>query len=267
MGSSRKTVSPHQARIGELLDRLVAMKGDLSHRREAALGEVIEEVREMPREGIVEVMEKAIGRSKKRREQAVFVLSSLIDRPEVRDRIADWIHDEDPQWRAVMIQIVGQERLTALAPSLSDVIRDDPECRAWAIRAAAEILAPENLPALLERTEHADEVEGRALLWAFRRFGAEGARSFLRRWLDDERADVGDRVVAAWGLGTLGDERARCFLVEILYEEYGHKQPIIRAAQALSDLYGWPFYWGRDAIDQARARVEAAEVPGRPVDR
>lgn len=86
--------------IRGLLDRLVASR-DLDNDEQEVVGdEVKAEVRALPREGILEALDKAIGSSRKRREESIYILSELADVPEVVDRIG----------RGVAIQIRRLER-------------------------------------------------------------------------------------------------------------------------------------------------------------
>jgi hypothetical protein len=68
------------------------------------------------------------------------------------------------------------------------------------------------------------------------------------------------RIHAAWGLGKLGDEEAIRYLADMLDDpevetptSYDPGQSL-RAAQALCDLRGWPFRWGRDGAARTKRR-------------
>ena len=97
--------------IRELLDRLVACRQLANDEQEVIGDEVMAEARALPREGILEALDKAIGSSRVRRQEAVFILSELTDVPEVVDRIGEWIRDPDPTMRSWLIQTVAHQRL------------------------------------------------------------------------------------------------------------------------------------------------------------
>ncbi len=91
-------------RIRRLLDRLVQSRRLDNDGQEVIGDEVAAEARELPRDGILDALDKAIGRNKRRREEAVYLLSEGTDAPAVVDRIGEWINDPDPQWRNWLIQ-------------------------------------------------------------------------------------------------------------------------------------------------------------------
>lgn len=63
------------ARIRTLLDRLVRSRWLDKDKREVIGDEVAAAARELPREGILGTLDKVIGRSKRRRKGAVYLLS------------------------------------------------------------------------------------------------------------------------------------------------------------------------------------------------
>lgn len=82
-------------RIRTLLDRLVQSRRLANDDQEVIADEVAAEARELPRDGILDAMDKAIGRNTRRREEAVYLLSEWTDVPEVVNRIGEWINDPD----------------------------------------------------------------------------------------------------------------------------------------------------------------------------
>ena len=74
-------------RIRTLLERLVQSRRLSNDDREVIGDEIAAEARELPREFILDALDKAIGRNKRRREEAVYLLSEWTDVPAVVDRI------------------------------------------------------------------------------------------------------------------------------------------------------------------------------------
>ena len=73
-------------RIRTLLERLVQSRRLSNDDREVIGDEIAAEARELPREFILDALDKAIGRNKRRREEAVYLLSEWTDVPAVVDR-------------------------------------------------------------------------------------------------------------------------------------------------------------------------------------
>ena len=73
-------------RIRTLLERLVQSRRLSNDDREVIGDEIVAEARELPREFILDALDKAIGRNKRRREEAVYLLSEWTDVPAVVDR-------------------------------------------------------------------------------------------------------------------------------------------------------------------------------------
>src|SRR5262249_10939562 len=115
------------ARIRGLLDRLVACQRLGSDEREIAHNEVAAEARGLPREGILEALDQAIGTSERRRQEAVYILSELMDVPEAVQRVGVGLKDPDPQWRSWLIQVVAHNGLREHAHLLNDIIEHDPD--------------------------------------------------------------------------------------------------------------------------------------------
>lgn len=252
-------------RIRGLLDRLVASRDLAEDEQEVVADEVAAEVRKLPREGILEALDKAIASSRARRQESIFILSGLADVPEVADRVGELLRDPDPQVRSWFIQTVEQAGLKQFAPYLNDVMESDPDpfCRGVAIHAAGTLKADENLPVLLRLAERRDDEETWRLVWALKDYATEECRPYLEAWFKNHDSES-DRVIAAWGLGKLGDKTAIAYLVRMLDDpdEYGptYSDPgqSLRAAQALCDIYQWPFEWDKSYVAKTAARVSEA---------
>ena len=252
-------------RIRRLLDRLVATRHLSNDEKEEIFDEVIEEARKLPRENVLEALDKAIGSSKDRRQHAVFILSELTDVPEVVERIGGLLRDPDPEVRSWFIQTIRHARLKQYAPLLNDIIESDPDpfCRDVAIHAAGTLKADENLPILLRLAERGNYDQTWRLAMALTDYATEECRPYLKKWFEDDESKS-TRVIAAWGLGKLGDKEAIAYLIRML-DDPDRKGPTffdpgesIRAAQALCDIYKWPFEWEKSYVAKTVARVKEA---------
>jgi len=250
--------------IRGLLDRLVAARQFSTDEQEIVGDEVAAAAGILPREGILEALDRAIGSSKLRRREAVFVVSELTDVPEVVDRIGEWLRDPDPQMRAWLIQTVGYWRLKQYTPFLNDIIENDADsfCRNAAIHAAGTLKEDENLPTLLRLAERGDPDLTWPLVCALTQYATENCRPYLNKWFTDDESKS-TRVMAAWGLAKLGDKHAIAYLIRML-DDPDRRGPTFfepgqsfRAAQALCDIYGWPFEWNRSYVEKTAARVKS----------
>lgn len=207
-------------------------------------------------------LDRAVGRSKTRKQAAAELLSVLPDLPEATQRLNDWLVDADRDWREWMVGFVGESELHEFAPALNACLlapQDDLHLAVTALGAAGKLKSDVNVPALLHLAAADPGVHPRALLWdlinhSHARFKPVFARFFASK--DDKEI----RVLAAWGLGKLGDAGAAAYLAEML-DDPDERTPTSftpgesrRAAQALCDIFGWPFEWEPAAVDRTRRR-------------
>lgn len=249
-------------RIRALLDRLVQSRCLDKDDREVICDEVAAEARKLPREGIVPALNKAIGRNKRRRDEAVYLLSEWTDAPAVVDRIREWINDPDPQSRVWLIQTVALNGLIQFAPHLTDIIEHDPDdlCRDIAIHAAGQLKPTECMPVLLRLADANDPKLTWRLATALSSYATEECRPHLKKWFDDTSLDKSTRIFAAWGLSKLGDQSAINYLIEMLDDPDEHGETFftpggsLRAAQAVCNIFGWPFEWHKSSVARTKER-------------
>jgi hypothetical protein len=252
------------ARVRTLLNRLVECRRQENDDQEVVHEEVAAEVRTLPREGLFEALDKAVGTSRKRREEAVYVLSELTDIPGAVERIGQSLKDPDPKWRSWLIQTVANRKLRQFAPLLNEIIEHDPDefSRDMAIHAAGALRERENLPTLLRLAGDCEPTLVWRLAVALGSYATEECRPFLRQWFEDERHEKSTRIFAAWGLGKLGDAKAVDYLIAMLHDPDRHTATSfepgqsIRAAQAVCDIHGWPFEWNKAHVAKTIALVE-----------
>lgn len=261
MGNESKTLA---SRIRGMLDALVACRQLSTDEQETVGDQVLAEARDLPREGVLEALDKAIGSSVKRRREAIFIVSELTDVPGVVDRIGEWLRDPDPQSRSWLIQAIGHSRVKQLAPLLNDIIESDPDafCRDVAIHAAGALKGDENLPTILRLAEASDSCQTWRLASTLTDYATEDCRPYLYKWFKTEE-DKSTRVMAAWGLGKLGEQEAIAYLISML-DDPDREGPTffepgesLRAAQALCDIYQWPFEWNKTFVAKTMARVRS----------
>ena len=226
------------------------------------LARLARRARRLRRDGWLSALDRAVGRSVKRGPAAWELLAELADLPEVRERFESGLRDADPARRAGVIALVGRKGLAGFAPLLNDALDDNADdlCRAHAITAAEELRLEANLPALLRLAAGpASDPLFRRLLPALRAYADPRCRPALERFFQSENPREG-RIHAAWGLGKLGDQEAIRYLADMLDDpevrtptSYDPGQSL-RAAQALCDINGWPFQWGRDGVARTKRR-------------
>ncbi len=247
--------------------RAESLRGDESEREfDAAASEVAV----LPREGIMEALDQAVGRSRSRQRAAVYFLCELSDRPEALERLGCALNDPDRRIRDCVLQTIGLRRLTSMAPLLNAVIlgEEDEDCRREAIRVAGVLGQAVNFPVILNlaNKDYPD------LAWTLKDYAREEGRAYLRKAFEQalgpaptlqELADVSnpfavrrrsayrsrkdEKVIAAWGLAKLGDKEALAYLGEMLYDPVVELRNVVelgsslRAAQAICEIFNLPF--------------------------
>lgn len=240
-----------------ILAPLVAERGRPARR---LLARQARRARRLRRDGWLAALDRAIGRSVQRKRAAAELLAGLADLPEVAERFEYWLSDADLSWRAEVIALVGEKGLARFAPLLNDALdgNADDLCRAYAITAAEELKSEANLPSLLQlaRDPSVDPLF-RRLLPALTAYADPRCRPALRRhFRPGMPKEV--RILAAWGLGKLGDEDAIRYLADML-DDPEVRTPTsydlgesMRAAQALCDIRSWPFRWDRGWVARTK---------------
>jgi HEAT repeat protein len=179
--------------------------------------------------------------------------------------------DEDARVRGAAASALGalkaREAVEALIARLAD---EDEEVRtavAWALR---ELKAREAVEALIARLADEDGGVREAVAWALRELKAREAVEALIARLGDEDARVRRAAVSA--LGQIGGKRSISVLERSLSaDDQNTRRAAVEALalrlsardrQLLSrDLDGlWPFLDPREAVDEQRVQVAAAEL-------
>lgn len=262
-------MSAEQVRtLRRLLNRLAESRCEDGDTQELVGDEVCTEVRGLPRENLLESLDEAVGNNKKRKAEAVYILCELTDIPEAVDRIGDWLADPDPQTRSWLIQTIAGRKLGQFAPLLNRLILHDPDdfCRDMAIHTAGRLRNEVNISALVKVAESNQPKLTWRLAETFSKYAAEEFRPYLQQWFLDTSQPKSTRIFAAWGLGKMGDDPAKQYLYEMLFDpevrtpksyDPGESR---RAAQAICDIRGWEFDGSRDSIAKTIKKLQEIGV-------
>jgi hypothetical protein len=268
-------------RFRTMLNRMVECLQYPNEYIEEAHDRAVAEIAKFPRESrVLAALDRAAGRSKRRRREAVYLLGALADIPGAVQRVEELVHDGDVEARRWLIQVIGHRGLTALAPLLNDILLNDPDeqCREYAIRSAGYLLSDVNFPTLLALAADPGPLSTYSripwnLLWAFKDYARPECRPHLQQAFEQQPPDGESRVIAAWGLCKLSAHpQAHAYLVGLLGDE--HRDPAngyytgvsMRAAQALADVHGWPFEWGQEGVRAVLERLHSQSGRCRPGD-
>jgi hypothetical protein len=168
-----------------------------------------------------------------------------------------------PDHRLRHVLTKGFERYGELAPEAVDALvarvadRFEAKAPPWFDAGAAT--------KLVER----DEAEYRALMslvgklawpvsWLADQGKSASCASYVRGHL---KGDKPTKILASWVLAKAGDRDAHAFLVEMLDDPDVTTRTSylpgesIRAAQALADVHGWPFSWGKPSVARIKQRI------------
>lgn len=258
-------------RFRALLDRLVECSRYPSEYYEEAHAAALSEIATFPREArVLAALDRAIDRSKRRREEAASLLYGLTDIPRAAEQVRDLLEKGDAQARCTLIQAIGSGNLMGLAPLLNDIMLRDPseDCRQLAIRAAGDLRTDVNFPTLLAVAAKPGSLSKYSripdsILWALKDYARPECRPHLQRAFD-RPTRLQDPTIAAWGLCKLGPHpKAHRYLVGLLADKHRDRETHyytdigLRAAQALADVHGWRFEWGQKGVRQVLKRLKS----------
>lgn len=250
------------------LSRLNSLSND---DKEVEYDRISRVVSQVPRDGILQALDEAIGRFENRKKASIHILVELADVPAALDRMEALLRDGDESDAPELFQTVGLHHLIQFAALLNRFILGsyDDFTRSCAIHAASRLKDPRNLPALLKLTADCPVDLRFHLLVALTEFGDERGRPFLRRHFRNEEEESSLRVMAAWGLAKLSDASAMSYLIKTLDDpaietdrSYETGQSL-RAAQAICDVRGWEFEWHTSYVERTKKRLRMGQ-PARP---
>jgi hypothetical protein len=248
------------AKLRELLDRLADSRKLSNDEQEQIHDAVIAETRSLPCDCFLDSLDGAVGKSKSRRRESVYLLSEFTQLPEVIARLGEEFKNPDVSWRHWLVQIVGHRNLKQLASQLPPIIENDPDmlCRKAAIWSAGRLKADCCLPSLMKLAENPPDELRSAITWSLKDLAPTNAKEYFERIFLDASAEKQERIVAAWGLAKLGDKSSLGFLVEMMFDP-DKRTPrsctpgqSLRAAQAVCDIKGWQFQWNKTFVQTHR---------------
>ena len=260
---------------------------------EALFERVDAELRTLPKGSwVFDVLDRVVGKSAKRKRDAIFVLVTLAAAPGGEARLLRYVNDENPAARLEVIGAIHRQRWLHLAPLLAERLgrETDPSCRNALIVACGDLRVPETLDALLtvaERDRKEQTDERHRILFQLRKHASKRARPYFEAMFDvplPESSPPSDgskelKVLAAWGLLALGAvPKAHAFLVAMLDDvrivhvregKVSGVEPGLseRAAQALADVHHLPFRWGRGDAAKIKAHLRRTHERGGDGDR
>jgi hypothetical protein len=236
------------------------------------------------RSWMFDALDRVVGKSKRRRRDSIFVLVALAAVPGAEARMLPLLRDSSVETRREAIQAVIGQRWGSLAPSVAERLRveEDVSCRNALIFACGELRTEETLEALLAAATLDLETpigERHRLLFHLRKHRSERARAYFEGIFAEPLPDAAAaadgsmelKVLAAWGLAKLGrSEAAHAFLVKMLDDtrvvhvrdgQVTGVEPGLseRAGQALADVHGLAFRWGRGDVRKVRAHLRRLE--------
>jgi len=259
--TDRKVIDIRSGAIRKLLDGLVKAERQGKEGWEAEADRATAAVRSLPREGLLSALDGAIGGSRERRKQAVYILGRMTDAPGAMERIEEWLDSPDWNERHVLVQAIGEFDLRELAARVGRLITEDsdPFVRREAVRVAGLLRNQVNVRPLLDVVHGSDVGLVASAVFALDDLGQAAAQLHLRK-IFAESVQVSDRIEAARRLARSGDQAAQEYLKQVL-ETPSRGPEQLKAAQAICELHGWPFRWDASEIKRTSARLANVKSP------
>jgi hypothetical protein len=229
---------------------------------------------------VFDALDRVIGKSAQRSRDAIFVIVTLVSVPGGEARLLRYLDDPSAAARLEVIAAIHRQRFAHLAPLLGARLsaETDPSCRNALIAACGELRVPATLDALLtaaERDLEEPSDERHRILFHLRKHADARARPYFQAVFERPLPEPAipfdgskeEKVLAAWGLLALrAAPEAHAFLVAMLDDarvvhvregKISGVEPGIseRAAQALADVHGLPFRWGKGDVPKIKAQV------------
>lgn len=227
----------------------------------------LQKIRSMDRENVLDIVREAVGDDPKRLKFAPLMYSELSDVPGIEAVFAATLNSADAVGRAAIIQTVGLKRISSLVGVLNEHFTREVDefCRDQLLHTLGHIADESSLPIFeyLMRNNHRQDQW--RILCAAHNYGRPEFRAYLQQVYSSPETKTSHRVMAAWGLAKLGKSDAYEFLVKMLDDpdrtfREGNTtvyEPgdALRAGQALADLNGWEFTWGKSSIREIKERL------------
>jgi hypothetical protein len=279
---------PSKAAVDAATKTLRGVLGSLAKRQrlsnddlEVLFEHVDADLRKLPAQRwVFDVLDRVVGKNAQRKRDAVFVLVTLGAVKGAEERLLRYVNDSNARTRLEVITAIHQQRWVHLAPLLAERlgVERDPSCHTTLLAACGDLRVPATLDALLALSKR-DLVkrspERHRLLFNLRKHADKRARPYFKAVFEEQIPDPAPpfdgakelKVLAAWGLLKVGAApQAHAFLVAMLDDvRIVHvREGVItgvepgiseRAGQALADIHGLPFRWGKGDVPKIKARM------------
>jgi len=251
------------AEIRKVLEALARVENSDNDTKELVYDRELAKIRELDRDGIIDIVSLAVGSNKRRLAYASFIFAELYDVPGIESVFGDLLKNADATARSNIIQTIGLRKMHNLVGVLNEhfIHEYDDFCRDCLLHSLAKLADPSSLPIfeyLMRRNYPRDEWR---LIVAGGEYGVPAFRDYLLTVFENPEKLTSHRVVAAWGLVKIGHDRAHRYLIEMLDDPdvttprtYKPGQSI-RAAQAIADINGWEFEWGKMSVETIKRRL------------
>jgi hypothetical protein len=278
---SKASVSAVTKTLRDVLTSLAGRQALSDDDLETLFEKVDAQLATLPKQSwVFDVLERVVGKSARRKADAPFVLVTLAGAPGAEARLLRFLEDPSARVRLEIIGAIHRQRWLHLAPVLAArlAVEDDASCRNALIAACGDLRVTETFDALLATAKRDLErpcAERVRLLFNLRKHADKRARAYFKAVFELPLTDPAPhfdgakevKVLAAWGLLSLGAApKAHAFLVAMLDDvrivhiregQITGVEPGLseRAGQALADLHGLAFRWGKGDLPKVRAHV------------
>lgn len=249
--------------IRQILDALARADRNDNDTKEIIYDRELQKIREMDRDGIIDIVKEAVGDNGTRKRFASFVFSELFDVAGIEEVFSDLLASADETARSNIIQTIGLREMRNLVGVLNRHFyrETDDFCKGNILSALGRIADASSLPIFVELMQNNAREHEWYILVASTNFASPEFKNYLFSIFEDREAKMSHKVMAAWGLAKLGQKHAYDYLVLMLDDpevgtansyDPGHS---IRAAQAIGNINGWDFRWDRVSVAIIKSRV------------
>jgi hypothetical protein len=256
--------------IRSVLDELKRVENADNDTKEIVFDRELAKIRDLPRAGILQAVLESIGRSQKRKQYAPYVFAELSDVPGIEKVFSELLVSSEAAGRGAIIQEIGLRKMYTLVGVLNDhfASESDDFCRSQLLHTLATLADESSLPIFVYLMTTENSHDEWPILCAAHNYAREEFRRYAQAVFDSILTKKSNKILAAWALAKLGDNAALEYLKSMLSDPATSSKTTtsttydpgesIRAAQALADINGWDFEWGRSAVENLKARLEAA---------
>lgn len=249
-------------KLERILDALVHARKLSNDEMEIVFDKELIAIRSLPHELIVDALRFVVHGSKKRKDVVVYLIGELIDAPGALEYFDELFSSSDIDGRQYLVQIIGAKKLKIFTGAINKILtsKENELLLRSAIHAAGEIKDPSSLPLLLNITHLNNPMLRSVLVWSLKNYASEVCVEYFKSVFDDGNSNKQDKIVAAWGLVSIGKKEYLKYIVDMLHDE-DVKTPnsftpgaSFRAAQAIAYIQGWEFQWNKKSVEEIKKR-------------